>query len=365
MRQIMQWFFLSAKRYLKKPSFVLVLLVLPAAALFVRRDPGSQEQSINIALYTEARDEQNFTVRLTSRLAERKTGDGAGMFSFYLCDSQQQLEEDVAAKRAECGYVFDAGLEEKLDRGQFKRSILVYSSPASVVTSLSTETVVAELLSIYDKQLLTGYIGENELFHAIGRPGTPARMEAAGLVGGLYDKWSSNDSTFRFTYQYLGRDNTIQETRHRSWQFFPVRGLAAVFLFVTGLYSGVMLLADERKGLFLPLSYGMQLPCRLAALAAPVALAVISGLLAIWVSGMGQGAGKEVAVMCFYAVGVTLFSFVLKLLTRSPEALSSLIPFFALGSLVFCPVFLDAGQILPVAAQIEKWFVPYYYLKWF
>lgn len=39
-----------------------------------------------------------------------------GMFDFYICSDEAQVRDEVASRRAECGYVIDSGLEEKLDQ---------------------------------------------------------------------------------------------------------------------------------------------------------------------------------------------------------------------------------------------------------
>lgn len=146
---------------------------------------------------------------------------------------------------------------------------------------------------------------------------------------------------------------------------FPVRGMVAVYVFVTGLYGAVVLCGDEERGLFLPLSYGYRTPCRLASMAAPVAMAAVSGLLALWASRSLVGPVKEIVAMAVYCMAVTAVSWLLKVICRRPQVLCCIIPFFVIGSLLFCPVFIDAGRYLDVLDQVGKIFPPWYYLRWF
>ena len=163
-----------------------------------------------------------------------------------------------------------AGLEEKLDTKSYKRSIGVYSAPSTVAAALSTETVFAALMKIYDGKLLADYVAENELFAPLGAPGGEAREEAAVQVRELYEKWLGNGSTFRFQYQFQGREGENMDFDGGQTDVFPVRGLVAVYVFITGLYGAVVMCGDEERGLFLPLSYGYRIPCRVASMAAPV-----------------------------------------------------------------------------------------------
>ena len=76
-----------------------------------------------------------------------------------------------------------------------------------------------------------------------------------------------------------------------------------------------------------------------------MALAALSGLSAVLLSG-GPGISSggaaailpEAAAMALYALAVSVFSMALGAILKTPEALGAAIPFFIIGSLVFCPV---------------------------
>ena len=138
-----------------------------------------------------------------------------------------------------------------------------------------------------------------------------------------------------------------------------------MFLFITGLYSAVTAAEDSRRGLFIPLPVRLRLPCRFAALAAPVALAALSGLSAVLLSGGPGISSGGAAAMALYALAVSIFSMALGAILKTPEALGAAIPFFIIGSLVFCPVFFDAERLLPGLGQAGRLFLPYYYLRGF
>ena len=210
MRSVGIWFFLTCKRYLRKISFLLILLALPAAAFFIRRAEREEAQEIRIAVCVqreeegegvrrermsgeetigeetseEALGEEIFgevafgeetsreetsgeemseeaisreTASLEKMLLDRLAGMGEeetySIFRFYPCDSEEQLKAEVASGKAECGYVISPGIKQKLDRKEYKRSILVYSAPSTVLASLSTEVVFAALMELYGKDI--------------------------------------------------------------------------------------------------------------------------------------------------------------------------------------------------------------------
>ena len=204
MKRVAMWFFLSCKRYMRKWSFLFILLLLPAGVLAAGQAQKKGSQDISIAISVEESGENSLGDALADSLVNRPRGEDAGMFRFYLCRDEEEVKAEVASRRAECGYVIYAGLEEKLDTKSYKRSIGVYSAPSTVASSLSTETVFAALMKIYDGKLLADYVAENELFDHLGAPGGEAREEAAVQAKELYTKWLESGSTFRFEYQFQG-----------------------------------------------------------------------------------------------------------------------------------------------------------------
>lgn len=364
MTRILTWFILSCKRYGKRLSFLLILLLLPIGMAALGALEQEKAQEIRIAVYVQNGQEGELGERLAKTLASRGPEDG--MFRFYLSRDEQQLREDVVSRRAECGYVIENDLEGRLGRGEYKRCITVYSAPSTVTAKLSTEVVFSEMMKLYDKDLLEDYVKEGELFSALGEAGSPKREAAARKAGERYDEWLGSGMTFHFEYAEATQQGSVPSPADsHSQDIFPVRGFVAVCLFIVGLYGSVTAGTDEASGLFLPLPYHCRIPCRIACVAGPVCMAAVSGLLAVWLGGSHQGMPKELLAMGGYIVLIVAFSCLLGAICRTPQALCCLIPFFIIGSMVFCPVILDTGRLFPVLQDVGKLFLPYYYLKLF
>ena len=126
MKRVAMWFFLSCKRYMRKWSFLFILLLLPAGVLAAGQAQKKGSQDISIAISVEESGENTLGDALADSLVNRPRGEDAGMFRFYLCRDEEEVKAEVASRRAECGYVIYAGLEEKLDTKSYKRSIGVF-----------------------------------------------------------------------------------------------------------------------------------------------------------------------------------------------------------------------------------------------
>lgn len=365
MMKVLTWFYLSCKRYLRRVSFLVILLLFPIGAMFFRKAETPENRMIRIAVYAEDREADSLGRQLAEALDAYGAREGQdGMFRFESVPSEQAVRDQVASRKAECGYVIYEGLEERLDAKDIRRCIGVYKAPSTVAAELSTETVFSLMIEIYDRILLERYVAENPL---LAEAGEEIRTRAAAEAGRLYQMFLDNGSTFHFEYEVVPVDGTADvEARDAAAEsVFPVRGLMAVYVFTTGLYGAVTLCGDERRGLFLPLPGRIGGACRFASLAAPVALAAISGLAALWLSQTAGHMGREVTILAGYALAVAVFAYALKCVLKSGQAICCLIPFFIIGSLVFCPVFLDAGRLVPEVENFGKMFLPYYYLRLF
>lgn len=367
MSRIGIWFFLSCKRYLHRWSFLLILLLLPLGTFLIRESQKEEAAEIRIAVcvkqendFRAGSEEENAKEGLEKQLLEalisRKPEEG--LFHFYRCENEQQVRDEVASRRAECGYVIPADLKKQLDRKKFKRCIRVYSAPSTIVAQLSSEVVFAAMIEIYDRELFEKYMTEMLDTAETGE------KDNTGGIPEAYDRWKENGSTFHFTYESVDWQGQTDEELPAA-SVFPVRGIVAVYLFVVGLYSATISLTDERKHLFLAIPYGSRTGCRLAAMAAPVFLAGISGLAALVTGNTGWRGICELTALAGYGAAVVIFSWAVRLICRREALICCLIPFFLVGSLVFCPVFLDIGKYIPEFRILGKFFLPGYYLKLF
>lgn len=211
----------------------------------------------------------------------------------------------------------------------------------------------------------------------MGPVNSSSRAKAAEEAGERYDRWNQEEGLFHFQYIYEtnrggGSEDGVETQSPKSdaaGSIFPVRGLGAVMVFILSLYGGVMAGEDERRGLFMPLGIGLRLPV-VWQLQQRRSLGLFICFLCAFSGRHGRGrsfgaVGRELGLLLLYGCGCTVFAFGLKLIVRSPELLCCMIPFFIIGSLLFCPVFVDPGRWIPGMEQLGRLFLPYYYLRCF
>lgn len=381
MKMAFVWFFLSCKRYLKKPGILFALLLLPVTAWIAGKYVHPENEGIKIALYLQEtagenvdlsengeqkngsgeydpeQNWENMGIQLVKDLlnssvkeADNTNGESAeseSLFCFYLCDSEEQLKAHVASEKAECGYVVPEDLGERLRNKKIKNTITLYTSPSTVTGSLSTESIFAALARLYDRQILMDHMQDE-------------------ATGDLYDTWYANGNIFHFEYVYGDIQIDADHVRTKSANnIFPVKGINVVIIFIMSLYSACILKEDEKKGLFSTLHSGEKQSCQIVMFLALPVLSFISGILALFFAGIlksGISGIFQIAELILYTTAAGVYAWILKLLVRSSSILLCLIPFFLMGSLIFTPVFVDIGRFVPSIGWIGRLFLPYYFL---
>ena len=98
MKRVAMWFFLSCKRYMRKWSFLFILLLLPAGVLAAGQAQKKGSQDISIAISVEESGENTLGDALADSLVNRPRGEDAGMFRFYLCRDEEEVKAEVASR---------------------------------------------------------------------------------------------------------------------------------------------------------------------------------------------------------------------------------------------------------------------------
>lgn len=337
------WFVLSCKRQMKKTAFLVVLLCIPFLLAGVSRMGNKGGGGISIALYAGEELERDVAEALVEL---------PGAFSFYICETAEEVKHDVETGKAECGYVFPADLREKLHKGKYRRSIDMWSSPATVLDSMAEEVVFSVLMETYGPEILDDYAREKSW--------DEERIQE------LFQKYVTNGSTFSFRYESEGSKEAEENSLSMT---FPARGIGAVFLFITGIFAVSSMAEDEKKGLFLCIPYGKKWWYTFLGTMAPVALGAVSVLISLYLTGAAltgvSGFVKETGAMAVYTAAIAAFACLLKRLVGRGEILAGTVPFFMIGSLALCPVFIDAGAWIPQLGLLGRAFLPYYYLSFF
>lgn len=351
-----QWSLLNGilwKRYLRR-NRVWIALFLVAGILFLCMGGKSLQEDGYSGIRTGIFAEDEAGERLFARMQEEE-----GIFRFFLYHNEEEMLRQIKNGSLECGFALPAGFYENLEQGRMMRQIVLYYSPASSAHKLSYEVVFGYLFEMLSDEVLMDYAeyaGEAGIF---GGEGTASEESLEYIREELLTKneyYRQNGSTFSFRFEQIGKEEQQEMAALNTG-----KGCIAVMVFLMSLLG----LADsyESGAMLRGLTGDRQRKVRESVLNISILGSVILGGLLLLLSGTGEGWGREIAGLAFYFVILEIYIRLLRMIVKTPEAVYGLMPVLILGSLLFCPVFIQIKAYLPIAELAEKLFPVSYYLN--
>ncbi len=344
-----RFFMMQMKLIFKDPLKLLILLAIPVTAVLLSRFSDEEEAAVMRAAYYIEGDGQELSV--IRELLDKEEG----MFCFTETRDEEELLKMVAAEKAECGFVIPASFFEDMRKGKTKGIIDVISSPATTLSGTAAESLYARLYPEVAKRRMGDYLtAESDI--ADCAPGIFDEED----VYEIYERIFAGGSTFSFDYSG-GKEHAAPSKKGMA--LAPLKGLLAVFILLsgmTGLMSFVRYSANpvyDRKGVRVVLCLAPMLPALIMSMLAYIFIADIPG-----VDRSGAGLLAEFGKLVIYVFLCLILLFVLGSFSWSRKLLPALIPVYILCSLVFSPVFIDAGSISPLLYKISFLFAPTWYL---
>lgn len=344
MRILLNTVMLTCKRSISHMSFWVGILLLPFLICGISYLTSDTITDWNIALLSE---EDGLAQQAIDELCEQDS-----FFHFYQCSSLEELQEDIMAKRTECGFYFQDGFEEAFYNNDFDEQIMVYYAPSTIADKAARENVFSAVLKQANQTILQQFFTQETGIV----PDETTYQE-------LYEKYANNGNIFHFAYEELEGNGTGVE--QNSILLSPERGIMAIYLWAIGLFSVLSIYEDEKNGIYPLLKKRQRVVLKNCTVGIPVATASLTGVLGLTVSGKIQNLALELGALLLYAIVITLFSLSLQNIWRKPGYYSCFVTLLLTASVVFCPVFISIGQFFPTLTWIQKIFIPDYYLEIF
>lgn len=374
MKQIAVYIVGIWKRMWKTPGYLAIFILTPFLLIFLSETMKKEEMQVRVAVCMEKPAEMAwietdrfgqsgnqgqsersalFLKRIEESLTERE-----GTIVFDICDSEEEVKRQVAAKKAQCGYVFPTDLMERLDEGRYTRSIRSYESPQTSLHTICDEVLFAEIFTVYEKMTF----GEQTASYFLSGSREEGTEEEKGKqiakrAEELLDKYLYNGSTFQFTYE----DYRIDEETADSSSLIPVRGIMALMIYLCGLCGTLDALEDEAAGRVMRLN--RKGVFQILTITVPAFVMGVTALFVFAVTGILEGIGTEIGRLICYLFFLTIYCSILKRIWKDEEKFCGVIPVFVLSAAVVCPVFMDLSVFLPVLKVIEKLYPMSYYLR--
>lgn len=348
MKRLLTCNLLFIKRCLKKLSFILLLLAIPVLCLLLKNTTKEGASSITAGIYLEK--ESPLALQISNNLISKYDS-----VNFELCKDKEALMNRIINGTYECGYVFSEDFDEKLLNRKTKKIVEVYVSPKTLTSALTNEYVFSELYVEYAFYELSDYIKTDNAFT------DKDLSDINNTLRPIYDDYVNGDETFSFRY-INPKEGRVEDTAlFSSYLLLSVKGVTALLIMFAAFIGTVNLYKDDKTGVFYAFRGINKTFAKMSEIFSVTLLAALSGLITIYVCNLSDGFLTEVLRLYIYALICTVYCYVLYKLIPNQYVFSAFIPILILGSIIFCPIFMDVSEILPFVKYISWLFLPNYY----
>lgn len=350
MKKIFIWLWLLTKRLYKKPTFLVILLLIPLLSFGYGAMTEGDSGMLTVVLAAE--EPGDLTKEIFSSL------DGSGqLIQYRQAKTPEEATFLVQTGKADAAWILQDDLENRI--ATFS---LYPDSENAFVSVVQREENVALMLS---RERLGGavypYIAQHYYLHYI-RENLPKldHLSDEELME-YYVNTEMSDHLFSY-------DHETADVAEVHYLMAPVRGLLGIVIVLCGLAAAMYFMKDRQKGTFawVPArkSFLPELGCQTVAL---YNVALVA-LVALALTGLSEGIWQELPVLLMYPICVAAFCMMLRSLFGSVRALSSLLPLLIVVMILICPVFFDLGKLrllqflLPPTYYVNAIYNPLYLL---
>ncbi|MDE6739707.1 MAG: hypothetical protein K2K07_11505 [Lachnospiraceae bacterium] len=357
------------KRLWRQPAYVMLLVLIPVLGWAVGRMEQGEPGGAVVAVCVE---ESAWSGGIVEELREQ-AADSSLRFVFH--EEAVEVERNVMRGTADCGFVIGSDIDERVIGNDWAKCITVYETPSSSITGMAKERIGSAIFKLYSEQCYEEYMRLAAVQETAD--------EFVDFAKEAYERHLVDGSTFGFTYH--GYDRHSQDTSDTNvisdTTVFPVKGVFAVIIFISGMCGMLEYDTDKSEKRFLRMAPNMLtyivdiwISTVFVSLAVLLCLWIsdgirygngvegisrLNGLLSVWSVGMW---GRQIWNLFLYQCIVVIYCGVLGIILRRQEAVAAAIPVFAMGSLVCAPVFIRLASYVPVFGVLEKLFPVTYYL---
>ena len=354
MKRMGMWILLMTKRLMKKPSFIIILVLLPVILVMYRFIITEDDATIRACIYVPEGSEE-FTAKLADDLV---TADFQA--KFYLVDSEDDLYSDVIAGRAEVGYILPKDVRERFLTKNWDGAVTMVVSDSSQMAPFVNEFVTVVIYTDMMEEYITDYL--------VNRSGlTFEDGDIRPLIRESLRKHAGSGSLFDISYRdyYKNEEVSREEVMSENYLMKPIRGTVALFVLLAGLAGLVFWFQDNAEGRFKVMSHEKRPVINYGSLLLPTALSAIVGMVCIIIAGLCGNIFYELLTMLLYVIFVTGVCEIIRVIVPNVNAVCAAIPILAIASYLCCPILIDLKKVLPVVSYLRKILPPDYYLETF
>lgn len=343
MSRIVTRYFLLNKRLFKKPSFIMILCLVPILVAGIRIAAKEESGIVEIVLCMQ-NPEEELSAEILEKLLKKDS-----VFRYSVCETPSQAREMVTNYEADAAWIFPENLEEELRKTAFgkhiKPVVTVVEREDNVMLMFTREVLCNTLYPAFSYAVYENFVRDDLKV-------TETQADDAQLLE-AYNQNLIEGSFFQMEYPDGQADEQID------YLLAPVRGILGIWLTLCGFAASLYYMQDEQRGTFSKIPARSRLWMAFCSHAVLLSDAVVVLLLGCGIAGVFTVWHREIFSAVLFACCTMAFCNLFRLICRTPAFLGSCIPIAVLGMLVMCPVFIGINSF-----KMFRYLLPlYYYLN--
>ncbi len=333
-------FLLMQKRLFSKPSFLIVLLLLPLLIGAIRLGSLGTKGVITIALYSA---DKELGKNLEGHL---KTYDK--VLNYLYPKSKEEAVEAVSSYLADMAWTVPKDMSERLreyaETGMVEPAVTVYVREDAITAHFAMEILEGALYPKMSYEVFADMVRGELGLTGFSDQELEAYYDAAVIDGNLF--------------KMVTPDEKDQEII--SILLSPMRGISGLWLMICFFAAQFVTMKDEKSGVYAGKDKKKAgiLMCSWQLAYALDAFAVF--LLSVAVSGLWTGLLRELGCGLLYVITGLLFANVIRILCRGSEAaFCGIMVLTLLSMVILCPIFIG----IPGMRAVQSLLPLYHYLQ--
>ena len=353
MKRTLTFLLLFMKRLCKKPSFLVILLLMPVLVLGFRLILSEDDETMYVALFNESGNKKIDTV-----IDELVAGEST--MCFYEAESTEDLRAAVLTEHAECGFVFEEGLWEAMVKEEAEGLITVYQNTKTTNSDLIKERIFSQMYRYLSYDVMLNHMENSEF-----EDGLTTEAREAYLFE-KYEQYITDGGVF--TISYMEGDNTVVKdiedaVADNSYLLKPVRGVLAVFMFMAAMAGAVFWAIDEKAGVYKTLGYTERPFVNMVVIFLPAFMSCMVALISVFIGGVAEGIFLEIVRILAYCIMLTGFANLIRACTSNATLICSLLPMLTVVSVICCHIIVNVVHYVPGVKYVRILLPPNYYLE--
>lgn len=326
MKNAILWLFMLSKRLFKKPSFWIVLLLIPALVMGYSSVAKQESGILRIAL-VQLDPADPVATQIVGAL------ESSPLIQFTHA-TRLDATEALQTGKVDAVWIFPEDMIQRIEAHIADRSdalVHILEREQSVATRLAREKLSAVLYRYCARQIYLQY----------ARDFAP-QLEAVS-DGQLMEFWE-NTQVQGSLFAFYDADGNIRDANGH-YLTAPIRGLLAVVTAFAAVITAVYFENDKKRGMFQWIPEKKRILVELLYHLVTMLCLLPFVVLALVLSGLSVHIGRELICAFAYAILCALFAMFLYRVFRCGKWLTAILPALLIVFLTACPVFFDFPEL--------------------